>query len=126
MRQLLSNLSLKCKLQSAPHTTATAQKMATIPKSNAEINAEISLDNAVKFYTTQVETGGAISYQLVQQGLGSIGRHSSSILQAGSHGEKLVMICHGLQLRRTRFSSNFLLRLLKVASLTPRSTSGSV
>ena len=33
--------------------------MATIPKSDAEI----SLDNAVKFYTTQVETGGAISYR---------------------------------------------------------------
>ena len=33
--------------------------MATIPKGSAEL----SLDNAVKFYTTQVETGSAISYR---------------------------------------------------------------
>ena len=32
--------------------------MATIPKGSAEL----SLDNAVKFYTTQVETGSVISY----------------------------------------------------------------
>ena len=58
MRQFLSNLSLKCKLQSAAHTTATARKMATIPKKNAKIQ----LDHAVEFYTTQVETGSANSY----------------------------------------------------------------
>jgi len=59
MRQFLSDLSLKCKLQRAPHTTATFKKMATIPKDNAEL----SLDHAVKFYTEQVETGSHISYR---------------------------------------------------------------
>src|SRR5258706_647786 len=58
MRQFLSDLSLKCKLQRALRTTATSKKMATIPKENAEL----SLDNAVKFYTQQVETGSPISY----------------------------------------------------------------
>jgi len=58
MRQFLSDLSLKCKLQRALCTTATSKKMATIPKENAEF----SLDNAVKFYTQQVETGSPISY----------------------------------------------------------------
>ena len=33
--------------------------MATIPKGNAEL----SHDHTVKFYTTQVETGSAISYR---------------------------------------------------------------
>ena len=67
---------------------ATAKKIATIPKSNAEI----SLDNAVKFCTIQVETGGAISYCAcaARFGVNSITRYSGSILQAGSHGEKLV------------------------------------
>src|SRR5258706_4899186 len=58
MRQFLSDLSLKCKLQRALCTTATSKKMATIPKENAEF----SLDNAVKFYTQQVETASPISY----------------------------------------------------------------
>src|SRR5258706_2490900 len=58
MRQYTSDLRLKCKLQRALCTTATSKKMTTIPKENAEL----SLDNAVKFYTQQVETGSPISY----------------------------------------------------------------
>src|SRR5258706_3930195 len=58
MRRFLSNLSLKCKLQRALHTTAKSKKMATIPKDNAKL----SLDHAVKYYTEQVETGSRISY----------------------------------------------------------------
>ena len=107
MRWLLSNLSLKCKLQSTLHTTATPKKWLQYLKLMLNFHLTMLWSSTLSRLRLEVK----FHTMLVQQSLGSIRRHSASVSQAGSHGEKLTIICHGLQLRRTRFSSNFFIEI---------------
>jgi hypothetical protein len=70
--------------------------MATTAKEDAQPPMLL----AVKFHTELLEAGHPVSFHACANKLGSVGRHSASILQLGRHIRKPMMIWHGLHLRR--------------------------